>query len=64
MIGNVDIPDPLPLRCITVPSGTGCSIWELPPGEAQAAVDDALSRQQEFTDGLNAKLREALAGLG
>jgi hypothetical protein len=38
----------------------GCSIWDLPPDQAQAAVDAAQARLGEFTAELNRKLREAL----
>lgn len=71
----MDIPGPLPLRNIPVPREVaavtgcdcgglewhagGCSIWRVPAAEARAAVDGALDRLQAFTDGLNARLREA-----
>jgi hypothetical protein len=38
----------------------GCSIWQLPPDERQANMDDAEARLGAFTDALNAKLRAAL----
>ena len=34
----------------------GCPIWNLPPGEAAAATDDALGRLSDYTAGLNAAL--------
>jgi hypothetical protein len=37
-------------------STPGCSIWQLPPQEAQAAVDDAHARERAFTAELNRKL--------
>ena len=52
------------VQSIYDPPGSGCSIWSLPHDEAQAAIDAALGREQAFGDGLNAKLREALAGRG
>jgi hypothetical protein len=80
MTGEIEVPDPLPLRSIDVPPEVsrvagcdcgglqwhrasswdnphGCSIWDMPPEEAQAAIDDALAREQAFTAALNAKLR-------
>jgi hypothetical protein len=40
--------------------GPGCSIWELPPGEAAANTAAAPERHREHTDALNASLRAAL----
>jgi len=69
----VNIPDPLPLRCIPVPSevtrvdgcdcgglewhAEGCTIWRVPYERAREAVDAALRRETLFTAGLNARLR-------
>ena len=39
----------------------GCSIWNLPPGEAAAATDDALARLRDHTAALNAALRAELS---
>ena len=44
------------VQTIYDPPGSGCSIWQLPPEDAQAAVDDAHARLRAFTDGLNARL--------
>lgn len=38
----------------------GCSIWQVPHEQAQAAIDAANAREREFTAELNRKLREAL----
>jgi hypothetical protein len=42
------------------PPGSGCAIWSLPHGQAQAAVDEALAREREWGAALNARLRAAL----
>lgn len=71
--------DPLPLRNIETPREVtavegcdcggfiwhraGCSVFTLPPEQAQAALDDALDREAEFGRLLNARLRSALASL-
>jgi hypothetical protein len=44
------------------PPGSGCSIWAVPPAEAQAAIDAARSRVREFTDALTASLRGVTVG--
>lgn len=72
----MDVPDPLPLRNISVPAEvtavagcncggttmhhTDCTIWSMPHEEAMAAVEAAEGRIREFTAALNAKLRAAL----
>ena len=72
----MNAPDPLPLRCIETPRevsqvdgcscgglewhAEGCTIWQLPPEQARAAIDAAHEREQAFTDALNARLRKEL----
>lgn len=68
------VPDPLPLRTITVPPEvtavagcncggldwhrTDCTIRSLPSEVAMAAIDAARTRSQAFTDHLNERLRD------
>ena len=75
-MSTVEIPDPLPLRCISTPPETArvddcdcgglawhrddCTIWYMPVMDRIAAVDAALARERELTDALNARLREVL----
>ena len=69
----MEIPDPLPLRCIEVPDEVtrvngcdcggldyhrwDCTIWSLPFDVRMTAVDAARAREQAFTAALNARLR-------
>ena len=39
---------------------TTCALWDLPPEQAQAAVDDAERRLREHVDELNRRLHAAL----
>ena len=39
---------------------TTCTLWDLPPEQAQAAVEDAERRLREHTDELNRRLHAAL----
>lgn len=73
-MATVTVPDPLPLRTITVPPEvtavagcdcggldwhrTDCTIRTLPFEIAQAAIDAANKQCQAFTDGLNERLRD------
>jgi hypothetical protein len=75
-MSTVDVPDPLPLRCIDTPPELtrvdgcdcggltwhreDCTIWDLPAPIRFDAVYAALAREREFTDALNARLREVL----
>ena len=75
-MSTVDVPDPLPLRCIDTPAEltrvdgcdcggltwhrSDCTLWDVPVPVRLAAVDAALAREREFTDALNARLREVM----
>ena len=75
-MSTVEIPDPLPLRCIEVPREAtrvegcdcggldwhrwDCALWGVPFADRIAAVDAARAREQAFTDALNARLRGAV----